>query len=61
MLGGRAEIPLDHPDYLAALDRILDAACRERLVIMCAEGRPEDCHRTTDIAASLLAAPAMAA
>lgn len=55
VLGGRAEMPLDHPDYLAALDRILDAACRERIVLMCAEGRPEDCHRTTDIAASLLA------
>lgn len=55
ILGGRAEIPLDHPDYLSALDRILDAACRERIVLMCAEGKPEDCHRTTDIAASLLA------
>lgn len=55
VLGGRAEIPLDHLDYLAALDRILDAACRERIVLMCAEGRPEDCHRTSDIAASLLA------
>lgn len=54
VLGGRAEIPLDHPDYLAALDRILDAASRERVVLMCAEGRPEACHRTTDIAASLL-------
>jgi len=55
ILGGRAEISLDHPEYLAALDRILDAASRERVVVMCAEGRPEDCHRTTDIAASLLA------
>ncbi|WP_374284685.1 DUF488 family protein [Novosphingobium sp.] len=54
-LGGRAEITLDHPDYLAALERILDAACRERVAVMCAEGRPEDCHRTSDIAASLLA------
>lgn len=55
ILGGRAEVPLDHPDYLAALHRILDAACREPVVLMCAEGRPEDCHRTGDIAASLLA------
>ena len=54
VLGGRAETALDHPDYLAALDRILDAACREPLVIMCAEGRPEDCHRTWDVGASLL-------
>lgn len=55
VLGGRADIALDHPDYLAALDRLLDAASREPLAIMCAEGRPEDCHRTTEIAASLLA------
>lgn len=55
VLGGRTEIPLDHPDYLAALDRILDAACREPVALMCSEGRPEDCHRTSDIAASLLA------
>jgi uncharacterized protein (DUF488 family) len=54
VLGGRAEIPVEHPDYLAALDRVLDAACRERVVVMCAEGRPEDCHRTWDVGASLL-------
>lgn len=55
VLGGRAEIALDDPRYLAALNRILEAASQERVVLMCAEGRPEDCHRTTDIAASLLA------
>lgn len=54
VLGGRAEIPLDHPDYLAALDRLLDAACREPLVIMCSEGDPTQCHRTWDVGASLL-------
>lgn len=54
ILGGRAEIHLDDPRYLAALDRLLDAACREPLAIMCAEGRPEDCHRTWDVGASLL-------
>lgn len=55
ILGRRAEIPLDHPDYLSALDRVLNAACRERIVLMCAEGDPTQCHRSTDIAASLLA------
>lgn len=54
ILGGRTEIHLDDPRYLAALERLLDAACREPLVIMCAEGRPEDCHRTWDVGASLL-------
>jgi len=55
VLGGRTEIALDDPVYLAALDRLLDAACREPLTIMCVEGRPEDCHRTWDVGASLLA------
>lgn len=54
VLGGRAEIALDHPDYLAALDRLLDTACRERLAIMCSEGDPAQCHRTWDVGASLL-------
>lgn len=54
VLGGRAEIALDHPEYLSALDRIIDVARRERIVIMCAEGRPEDCHRSWDIGSSLL-------
>lgn len=54
VLGGRTEIPLDHPDYLSALDRLLDAACREPLAIMCSEGDPAQCHRTWDVGASLL-------
>lgn len=54
ILGGRTETPLDHPDYLAALDRLLDTACREALVIMCSEGHPEQCHRTWDVGASIL-------
>lgn len=55
VLGGRAEIDLDHPDYIAALDRIIDTAGREPLALMCSEGDPAQCHRTWDIAASLLA------
>ena len=54
VLGGRTEIALDHPDYLAALDRLIDAACREPLAIMCSEGDPSQCHRTWDVGASLL-------
>lgn len=54
VLGGRTEIALDDPCYVAALDRLLDAACRERLVIMCSEGDPTQCHRTWDVGASLL-------
>ena len=54
ILGGRSDIAPDHPSYIAALDRILAAAGREPLAIMCSEGRPEDCHRTWDVGASLL-------
>ena len=54
VLGGRTEMALDNPDYLAALDRLLDTACREPLAIMCSEGDPAQCHRTWDVGASLL-------
>ena len=54
ILGGNAGIALDDPRYLDALDRMLAAASRERIVIMCAEGDPAKCHRTWDIGASLL-------
>lgn len=55
ILGGNAGIALDDPRYLDALDRVLSAASRERIAIMCAEGDPAQCHRTWDIGASLLA------
>jgi hypothetical protein len=54
ILGGMSDIPLDDPAYLAALDRIINAACREPVAIMCAEGDPAKCHRTWDVGASLL-------
>ena len=55
VLGGRSEMPLDHPNYIAVLDRMLSAAGRENVAIFCAEGDPADCHRTWSVAASLLA------
>lgn len=54
ILGGMADIRLDDPAYLAALDRIINAACREPVAIMCSEGDPAQCHRTWDVGASLL-------
>jgi uncharacterized protein (DUF488 family) len=54
ILGGMAGIRLNDPAYLAALDRIINAACREPVAIMCAESDPAQCHRTWDVAASLL-------
>lgn len=54
VLGGQSEVALDDPRYIEALDQLLDASCKEPLVIMCAEGDPTQCHRTWDIGASLL-------
>ena len=54
ILGGRSETSVDHPDYLAALDRILSGAGRENIAIFCAEGDPAACHRSWDVGASLL-------
>lgn len=54
ILGGMSDVPLDSPKYLSALDRIVDASCREPVAIMCAEGDPAQCHRTWDVGASLL-------
>ena len=54
ILGGMADIGLDDPAYLAALDQITTASCREPAAIMCAEGDPAQCHRSWDVAASLL-------
>ncbi len=54
VLGGRADIPLDDPAYVASLDQIVNASLREHVAIMCAEGDPRQCHRTWDIGASLL-------
>ncbi|WP_181560740.1 MULTISPECIES: DUF488 domain-containing protein [unclassified Sphingobium] len=54
ILGGMRDVCLRDPRYLEALVRLLDASGREHIAIMCAEGDPEHCHRTWDIAASLL-------
>ena len=54
ILGGRSLTALDDPDYHIALDRILSGAGRENVAIFCAEGDPSACHRSWDVAASLL-------
>jgi uncharacterized protein (DUF488 family) len=39
--------------YQATLTEIADRATRERIAIMCSEGKPEQCHRGTDLAPEL--------
>lgn len=54
ILGGMSKTPVDDPAYIAALERIVEASMREPVAIMCTEGDPAQCHRTWDLAASLL-------
>ncbi len=54
ILGGMSTTPIDDPAYIAALEKIVDVSMREPVAIMCAEGEPEHCHRTWDIAAVML-------
>lgn len=54
ILGGMSNTPVDDPAYIGSLEKIIEASIREPVAIMCAEGNPEHCHRTWDIAASLL-------
>ncbi|HEU0318870.1 MAG TPA: DUF488 domain-containing protein [Solirubrobacteraceae bacterium] len=35
----------EEPGFRAAIDRLLDGASGRRLVLMCSEGDPHDCHR----------------
>jgi uncharacterized protein (DUF488 family) len=41
------------PDYITGLERLIDAATRWRLCLMCAEREPLDCHRCLLVARSL--------
>jgi uncharacterized protein (DUF488 family) len=58
-LGGRPperlRTPAGAPDYelmarepatVAALDKVVEAATRRRIALLCSEARPEGCHRT---------------
>ena len=54
VLGGRSEIDVGDDRYTDALSLIVQAANREPLAIFCAEGDPRECHRSYQIAATLL-------
>ena len=41
------------PQYQAGIDRLIDAAARSRVCLMCAEREPLDCHRCLLVARSL--------
>lgn len=54
ILGGQTTYPIDHKRYLESLEQILDLSTSKTVAIMCAEGHPQDCHRTWDVGASIL-------
>lgn len=53
VLGGDTSIDLKDIRYQSTLKSIIEAAKRENIAILCAEGDPALCHRTWDIGASL--------
>lgn len=54
VLGGRCDLSAVNPAFVARLRRVVDASLREPVALMCAEGDPRVCHRTTKLAAALL-------
>lgn len=40
-------------NYQSTLSELVDRANRERIAIMCSEGKPENCHRGTDLTPEL--------
>lgn len=54
-LGGASAESIGSDAYNAALQRIVDAALTEQIAIFCAEGAPEQCHRSYSVGAALLA------
>lgn len=54
ILGGRSAFAPDSQPYRAALEKLIASAATERVVLLCAEGEPEHCHRCYDVGAALL-------
>ena len=54
ILGGQTTYPIDHQSYLSELEKILDMSTSKTIALMCAEGHPNECHRTWDVGASIL-------
>lgn len=54
ILGGRSAVPMTDCAYRTAVKRLIRAATREHVAFFCAEGEPEQCHRSWVVGASLL-------
>lgn len=54
ILGGRSAVPLTDGAYRTVIKQLILAATREHVAFFCAEGEPEQCHRSWAVGASLL-------
>jgi uncharacterized protein (DUF488 family) len=54
VLGGRSAANVKGRRYIAEIDRLVTSSTREPLAIFCAEGDPRKCHRTYEVAATIL-------
>lgn len=54
VLGGRSAACIQDARYMSELDRLVTSTTREPVAIFCAEGDPRQCHRTYEVAATIL-------
>ena len=50
-LGGLGKIPVTSAAFLGRMRQVEEMASRERVVLMCSEGKPKDCHRAYKLSA----------
>ncbi|MCH8243545.1 MAG: DUF488 domain-containing protein, partial [Planctomycetes bacterium] len=50
-LGGRDKIPVDSAAFHGRMTQITEMASHLRIALMCSEGKPQDCHRSTKLLA----------
>ena len=51
---GRSNFTLEDDEYRNALKRLVSASETTNVVIFCAEGEPESCHRSYEVGVALL-------
>jgi len=48
-LGGLGGTNTDAPEFVAAMEELIELASRRHVAIMCSERAPQDCHRQTKL------------
>ena len=52
-LGGKSNYGVSTPLFLSKMETVLDHAEKHRVVLMCSEGKPKECHRAGKLTAWL--------